>query len=148
MRTALAMVAGIATGALAIQGLHAQQTSPASQPQVQASGIQQQVYFIAEIDVNDPEGYGKEYSPKAQQIIKAAGGRILAVGGAGGGPTPTTQITQFGGDSPKRVVIQLWDNLDKIKAWQTNPEYVELRKIGEKYAKFRAYAVPASQQTP
>jgi len=142
------MLAGVAIGALAIQGLHAQQTPNASQPQVQASGVQQQVYFIAEIDVNDAEGYGKEYAPKAQQIINAAGGRILAVGGAGGGPTPTTQITQFGGEPPKRVVIQVWDNLDKIKAWQTNPDYVELRKIGEKYAKFRSYAVPASQQTP
>jgi hypothetical protein len=46
MRTAFAMLAGGAIGALAIQGLHAQQT-----------GAQQQlpkVVYVAEVDISDP----------------------------------------------------------------------------------------------
>jgi hypothetical protein len=31
--------------------------------------------------------------------------------------------------------------MDKIKAWRANPEYIEHRKVGDKYAKFRSYAV-------
>src|ERR1700680_4417837 len=67
----LAMLAGVAIGAFAVQGLHAQAKPP--------------VYYVAEIDVTNPDAYAKEYAPKAQAIIKAAGGRQLAIGGAGGG---------------------------------------------------------------
>jgi uncharacterized protein (DUF1330 family) len=134
MKTAFAMLAGVAIGALAIQGLHAQQT-----------GAQQQmpkVIYVAEIDVSNPEGYGKEFAPKAQELIKKHGGRILAIGGSGVGPTQTRPITGFSGEPPKRVTIQGWDSLDKVKGWQNDPEYVQLRKdVGEKHAKFRSYAV-------
>ena len=50
-------------------------------------------------------------------------------------------MTAFDGDAPKRVVVQVWDSREKIRAWRANPEYVELRKVGEKYAKFRSFAV-------
>jgi hypothetical protein len=61
---ALSMVAGAALGATAIQGLHAQAKPP--------------VYVVTEIDVTNPQAYGKDYAPKAQAMIKAAGGRQLA----------------------------------------------------------------------
>jgi uncharacterized protein (DUF1330 family) len=124
-KIALALFAGVALGGLAIEGLHAQ-----------AKAL---VYVVTEVDVTNPDLYAKEYAPKVQAIIKAAGGRFLAIGGAGaanGG-----KVTAFEGDSPKRVVVQVWDSMDKIKAWRTNPEYLALRKVGEKYAKFRTYAV-------
>jgi uncharacterized protein (DUF1330 family) len=124
-KIALALLAGVALGGLAIEGLHAQAKVP--------------VYFVAEIEVTNPDAYAKEYASKAQAIIKAAGGRFLAIGGAaatGGG-----KVTAFDGDPPKRVVVQVWDSMDKIKAWRANPEYIELRKVGEKYAKFRSFAV-------
>jgi hypothetical protein len=95
MKTAFTLFAGVAIGALAIQGLHAQQT-----------GGQQQmpkVIYISEIDVSNPEGYGKEFAPKAQELIKKHGGRILAIGGSGVGPTQTRPITGFSGEPPKRV---------------------------------------------
>jgi len=121
---ALALCAGVAIGALAVQGLHAQAKAP--------------VYYVAEIDVTDPEGYAKEYVPKAQALIKQSGGRIIAVGGAAatGG-----KVTAFDGVPPKRFVVQVWDSVDKIKAWRSNPEWIEHRKIGDKYAKFRSFAV-------
>jgi uncharacterized protein (DUF1330 family) len=127
---ALSMVAGAALGGAAIQGLHAQAKPP--------------VYYVAEIDVTNPDAYAKEYAPKAQALIKAAGGKILAVGGAAaaGG----AKVTGFDGEPPKRAVVQVWDSMDKIQAWRDNPEYKALRKdVGEKYAKFRSYTIEGVQ---
>jgi len=121
---AVAVTAGVAIGALAVQGLHAQAKPP--------------VYYVAEIDVTNPDAYAKEYAPKAQALIRAAGGRFLAIGGSA---AATGTVTAFDGDAPKRVVVQVWDSMEKIQAWRANPEYVELRKVGEKYAKFRSFAV-------
>ena len=123
-KIAVAVTAGVAIGAPAVQGLHAQAMPP--------------VYYVAEIDVTNPDAYAKEYAPKAQAIIKAAGGRFLAIGGSA---ATTGTVTAFDGDAPKRVVVQVWDSMEKIRAWRANPEYVELRKVGEKYAKFRSFAV-------
>jgi uncharacterized protein (DUF1330 family) len=122
--TALAMVAGIGIGAVAVQTLHAQATPP--------------VYYIAEIDVTDLDAYTKEYAPKAQATIKAAGGRILAAG---------QKVTAFEGEPPKpRVAIQVWESMEKLRAWRNSAEYKEVRKIGDKYAKFRAFAVEGLPQ--
>src|SRR5438874_11691390 len=119
------MVAGAALGGAAIQGLHAQAKPP--------------VYYVAKIDVTNPDAYAKEYAPKAQAIIKASGGRPVAIGGtAAAGAKPTVT---FDGEAPKRFVVQVWDSMEQIKAWRANPEYVELRKVGDKYAKFRSFAV-------
>ena len=128
---ALSMVAGAALGGAAVQGLHAQAKPP--------------VYYVAEIDVTNPDAYAKEYAPKAQALIKAAGGKILAVGGAAaaGG----AKVTGFDGEPPKRAVVQVWDSMDKIQAWRNNPEYKALRKdVGDKYAKFRSYTIEGVAQ--
>jgi uncharacterized protein (DUF1330 family) len=125
----LAMLAGVGLGAAAVQGLHAQAKPP--------------VYYIAEIDVTNPDAYAREYVPKAQAIIKAAGGRFLAIGGAA---ASGVKVTAFDGEAPKRIVVQVWDNIEKIQAWRANPEYVAHRKIGDKYAKFRSFAVEGLAQ--
>ena len=66
--------------------------------------MQAPVYCVAEIDVTNPEAYAKEFAPKAQAIIKAAGGRFLAIGGtAASGP----KVTALDGEAPKRVVVQV-----------------------------------------
>ncbi len=120
---AVSMLAGIAIGAVAIQSLHAQAKPP--------------VYFVAENDVTDPEGYKTEYLPPAQASIKAHGGRYLAAGTA----------TAFAGEPPKsRVVIHVWDSMEQLQGWFNSPEYRDARKIGEKYAKFRNYAIPGISQ--
>jgi uncharacterized protein (DUF1330 family) len=126
----LALLAGTAIGAAAIQGLHAQAKPP--------------VYFVAEITISDPEAYGKEYAPKAQASIKAAGGRLVAIGGTGGAGAQA--LKGFDGEPPKRVAIQVWDSMEKLQAWYDSPEYKEIRKIGDKYAKFRTFAVPGQPQ--
>lgn len=114
----LAMLAGIGIGAAGVQTLHAQATPP--------------VYYIAEVDVTNLEAYTKEFVPKAQALIKAAGGRTLALG---------QKVAAFEGEPPKRVAVLVWDSMDKIRAWRDSAEFKENRKIGDKYAKFRAFAI-------
>ena len=121
---ALALLVGVAIGAVTVEGLHAQ-IKP--------------IYLVTEIDVTNPDAYGLEYAPKVQASIKAAGGRILALGGAGG--AGARFVTQVEGQPPKRVVIQVWDSLKKMQAWRSSDDYREARKIGDQYAKFRSYAV-------
>ena len=120
----LSMIAGAALGGAAIQGLHAQAKPP--------------IYYVAEIDVTNLDAYTKEYAPKAQALIKSMGGRFLAAG---------QNVTAIEGAPPKpRVAIQVWDSLEKVNAWRANPDYIELRKTGEKYAKFRAFAIEGLPQ--
>jgi|SRR5437588_351507 len=121
----LAMLAGFGLGAVAIQGLHAQAKPP--------------IYYITEIDVSNVEGYAKEYAPKAQALIKASGGRLLAAG---------QNVTAIEGDRPKaRVAITVWDSMEKIQAWRNLAEFKENRKTADKYgAKFRAFTVEGLPQ--
>jgi len=120
-----AMLAGMAIGGFAVQGLHAQAKAP--------------VYLITEIDVSNPDAYGKEFAPKAQATIKAAGAKIILIGGAGGaGSKPITAVE---GTPPKRVAIQQWESLEAMNKWYTSADYQEALTIGKKYATFRRYAV-------
>jgi uncharacterized protein (DUF1330 family) len=50
-------------------------------------------------------------------------------------------VTTLEGTPPKRIVIQAWDSLDQIKAWFNSAAYQEARKIGNKYATFRRFAI-------
>jgi uncharacterized protein (DUF1330 family) len=127
MKTYLAvsfgMVAGVALGGFAVQGLHAQAKPP--------------VYYVAEIDTANLDAYMKDYAPLAQASIKAAGGRIVA----GGVPKA------FEGDPPKaRVVVQVWESEEQIQKWRSSADYKKAREIGDKLAKFRSYAVPGAAQ--
>src|ERR1700760_4720490 len=104
----VSMLAGIAIGAFAIQGLNAQTKPP--------------IYLVTEIDVTNPEAYGKEFAPKAQASIKAAGGRQIAIGGAGGAGAKTV-TTIAGAAAPKRAVIQQWDSMEALMAWHKGAEH-------------------------
>jgi uncharacterized protein (DUF1330 family) len=112
-------------GAAAVTGLHAQAKPP--------------VFLITEIDVSNPEAYGKEFAPKAQAIIKGAGAKFVLIGGAGG--ASAKPITAIQGTPPKRVAVQQWDSLDALKAWYDGKDYQDALAIGKKYATFRRYAV-------
>ena len=121
----LGLLVGTVIGAAAVSGLHAQSKSP--------------VYLISEIDVTNPEGYGKEFAPLAQATIKASGAKFIVIGGtAGVGAKPVTAVV---GTAPKRVTIQAWDSLEAMNKWYNGTDYQAALKIGEKYATFRRYAV-------
>jgi uncharacterized protein (DUF1330 family) len=121
----LAMLAGAAIGGGAVNGLHAQAKPP--------------LYVVAEIDVTNPDAYGKEYAPKAQALIKGSGGRFVAIGGVAG--AGAGKVTAFDGEAPKRVTVQVWDSMDQYQAYRNLPAFKETRQIGEKYAKFHTFAV-------
>ncbi len=125
---ALSMLAGIAVGAIAIQRLHAQTKPP--------------VYLVNEILVTNRDAYEKEFAPKARASIKAAGGRQIAIGIAGGAKGITTIA---GAAAPQLAIIQQWDSMDALMAWYNGAEYQAALKIGEKYATFRRYAIDGNQ---
>ena len=119
------LLAGAVVGAAGVTGLHAQSKAP--------------VFLVTEIDVTNPDAYGKEFAPKAQATIKAAGGKFIVIGGAGG--ASAKPITAIEGTPPKRVAIQAWDSLEALNNWYKSADYQEALKMGQKYATFRRYAV-------
>jgi len=125
----LAMLASAVVGGLVVQELHAQAKPP--------------VYFVGEIDVTDTEGYAKEYLPKARELIKAHGGRLIAAGGAGGAGA---KVVAIDGEPPKRVVIYMYDSVESVLAWRNDPNYEQVRKVGEKYAAYRTFAIEGLPQ--
>jgi uncharacterized protein (DUF1330 family) len=127
---ALGMIAGSVLGAAAVTGLNAQVKAPS-------------VYLVTEIDVTNPDAYGKEFAPKAQATIKAAGGRLLAIGGIGGAGAKPFEI--LAGTGPKRMVVQGWDSIDQIKNWYNGADYQAALKIGQQYATFRRIVIPATE---
>jgi uncharacterized protein (DUF1330 family) len=117
---ALGMAIGLALGATAVHALHAQTRPP--------------TYYVAEVDVTDPEAFIKEFVPKAATSAEAFGGRTLAAG---------SKVTAVEGTPPEnRVVVMRWESLAQLRAWRESARYKEARKIGDKYAaSVRAFAV-------
>jgi uncharacterized protein (DUF1330 family) len=121
----LAMLAGAAIGAAAVSGLNAQTKAP--------------LYVVTEIDVTNPDAYGKEYAPKAQALIKSAGGRFVAIGGVAG--AGAGKVTAFEGEAPKRATLQVWDSMEQYQAYRNSSAFKEVRQIGDKYAKFHTFSI-------
>jgi uncharacterized protein (DUF1330 family) len=118
-----AMLAGISVGAFAVQAIHAQSKPP--------------LYFVAAIDITNPDGYMKEYAPLIRASIKASGGRLVAAG----------QPTPIEGDAPKsRVAIGVWDSMEQLQGWRNSTQYKDAQKVGDQYAKFRSYVVEGLPQ--
>jgi uncharacterized protein (DUF1330 family) len=121
---ALSVVAGVAIGAAAVQALHAQATPPA--------------YVVAEIDVTNVDPYDKEYVPPAAKAITDGGGRYIVRGG---------ETAAYYGEPPKsRIAIMAFESMEKARAAFNSSAYKEAKKVGDKYAKFRVYAVEGLSQ--
>ncbi len=119
----LAMLAGVAIGAVAVQGLHAQAKPP--------------IYTVAEITVKNMDAYMKEYVPEVQAYNKKSGAKLLAA---------SVKITPLNGTPPQRAAINIWDSVEKLQAARNEAEFKRIRAIGEKYATFREYAVEGLAQ--
>ena len=127
----VAMLTCVGLGAFGSAVLHGQARPPA--------------YLIGQIEVSDPDGYAREYLPKAREIIKAHGGRLVAAAGAAAaGP----QVVAVDGEPPKRVVIYMYPNMEALQAWRNDPAYVQVRRVGEKYAKYHTFAIEGSVGSP
>ena len=113
------MLAGIAVGAVAVQGLHAQSTPKA--------------YVITEIEILNQEAQNA-YLPKVGEVIKSTGGTYLARGG---------KIVALEGEAPKRVTIVVYDSLEKAQASRNSPAWTALSEMRNKAIKARSYVTEA-----
>ncbi len=121
---ALSIWAGAMVGAALVQALHAQAKPPA--------------YVVAEINVMNPGPYDKEYVPPAAKAIADGGGKYLVRGG---------RTVAFYGEPPKtRIAVMVFENMEKAQAAFDSAAFKEAKKVGDKYATFRVYAVQGVSQ--
>jgi uncharacterized protein (DUF1330 family) len=119
-KIALAIVAGTALGAAAMQGLHAQAKPKA--------------YTISELETLDPAAQAA-FVPSVQAAQKAAGGRPFRTGGG-------KIVSMEGAAAPKRVAITEWDSLEQAEAFYKSKAWDDLSPQREKAIKtIRRYAV-------
>ena len=117
------MLAGIAIGAAAVQGLHAQ-TKP-------------KAYTVVESVTLDGAAQAA-YTPLIVAAIKAAGGRNFNTAGG--------KIVAFEGEAPKRVATNEWDSLEQAQAFYNSAAAKNLEPQREKAnRRIRYYAVEATQ---
>jgi len=124
IKIALGVLAGFGLGAVAVQTLHAQVTPPA--------------YVISEIEVTNADAYTKEYVPLANKALADSGQKRLVSGGR--------TISIAGAPPAARVVVSVFDSLEKAQAAYTSAAYLEARKIGDHYGKLRIFAVEGLAQ--
>lgn len=92
----MTLLAGIAIGAIALQGLHAQ-------------GAKLTAYTVGEVEVLDPSAQAA-YLPVARKAIEAAHGRALR--------TAAGRFVQIeGGSPPESAAIVEWDSMDDAVAF-------------------------------
>jgi uncharacterized protein (DUF1330 family) len=117
---ALSMIAGVALGGAAIQGLHAQAKLKA--------------YTIGEIEVTDAS-VQPCYLPAVRKAIEAAHGRSLR--------TLNGRVVSIeGGAPPKNVALIEWDSLDDAVAFYKSKAWTDLAPQRDKSQRtLRRYVV-------
>ena len=120
----LAVVAGFVFGVAAVEGLHAQAKPPA--------------YAVIEADVTDIPAYMKEYVPYAGMTLADAGGKFLA--------RAPKSVAMHGEAPTGRIIIVAFDSLEKAQAAFASEDFQAVKKKGDKYAKFRMWAVEGLPQ--
>ena len=118
----MAMLAGAALGAAAVQGLHAQAKLKA--------------YTVAELETLDAAAQAA-YVPAVLAAQKAAGGHPFNTGGG-------RIVAMEGAAAPKRVAITEWDSLEQAQAFYNSKVYKDLDPQRSKAVKtIRRYVVEA-----
>ena len=129
-KTALAIVAGAAIGAAAMQGLHAQ-TKP-------------KAYTVSELETLDVS-IQAVYVPAVLAAQRAAGGRPFNTGGG-------RIVAMDGAAAPKRVAITEWDSLEQAQAFYNSAAWKDLGPQREKATKtvrrYTVEAVPVASPAP
>ena len=118
-KIALAVVAGTALGAAAMQGLHAQAKPKA--------------YLVSESEVLDATALAS-YTSAIVAVQKAAGGRSFGTRG---------KITASVGNAPHRVGISEWDSLDQVQAYLNSEARKKAAGDGKAVKITRQYIVEA-----
>jgi uncharacterized protein (DUF1330 family) len=115
----LVAAASALLGATAAEVIHAQANTPPA-------------FLIAEIKVNDPDGY-KAYVAKVPAVTDAFDGRFIVRGGR------TESIE--GAEPAGRVAIIQFRSMDELKRYWNSPAYREIAPIRLKTATSRIYFV-------
>jgi len=119
---ALSMLAGVAIGAVAVQGLQAQGKPKA--------------YSVSETELIDATAQAA-YTPLAQAAQRNAGARPLRTGGG-------KVVAIEGAAPPKRVAITEWDSLEQAQAFYNSAAWKDLAPQRDKGLKLiRRYLVEA-----
>jgi uncharacterized protein (DUF1330 family) len=116
----LAMLAGAALGAAAIQTLHAQATPPG--------------YLVFNNEVTDLQGY-QPVIDGTPGTLPPFGGRFLIA--------PTTPLV-LDGTKPNRFGVIAFDSVEKARAWYESPANKQLNAIRERTAKSQVFIVPGA----
>jgi uncharacterized protein (DUF1330 family) len=117
VKLTLALLAGVAIGAVTVGGLNAQSKAPGA-------------YAIVDIaEVTNPDGF-KQLIPLAGPAAENAGGKYIV---------RTDKVTALDGTPPKRVVVIAFDNVDKAKAWHASAEQKKVDDIRMKTTKSRVF---------
>lgn len=95
-------------------------------------------FVISEIGMENPDAYAKEYVPRTNKALADSGQKRLASGGR--------TISLAGAPPAARVVVSEFESLEAAQKAYTSPAYLEARKIGDKYAKLRIFAVEGAAQ--
>jgi uncharacterized protein (DUF1330 family) len=90
------------------------------------------VYMIIEIAVQDAQTYA-EYMERVPATVEKYGGRYVVRGG------PVVPLT--GNWNPERIIILEFPNGEKMRAWNSSPEYQELAPLRTRSTKTRAIAL-------
>jgi uncharacterized protein (DUF1330 family) len=77
-------------------------------------------YFVAEIEVTNPDGYGP-YAALAGASVARYGGKFIVRGGK-------VELVE-GAPEPKRVVIAEFPDAEAARRWYNSPEYQEILPI-------------------
>jgi uncharacterized protein (DUF1330 family) len=118
----IALVAGVALGAAAMQGLHAQAKPKA--------------YTVSELETIDAKG-AADVAKRIGAAQTNAGGRNFRTGGG-------NVVGLEGPPPPKRVAITEWDSLEKAQAFYKSKAWTDLGPDRDKAVKIiRRYAVEA-----
>ena len=118
----LAMLAGVALGSTAVNGLRAQSKAPGA-------------YAVIDIsEVTNPDVF-KTLLPKTTASNAAFGGENVI---------RTEKIVPLDGTPPKRFVVISFDSMDKAKAWDASPAQKEITNIRERSTKSRQFIVDAN----
>jgi uncharacterized protein (DUF1330 family) len=119
---AVSMLAGIAIGAVAIQGLHAQAKPKA--------------YTVTELETIDAKA-AADFAKRVQAEQMNAGGRNFRTGGG-------KVIGMEGPPPPQRVAITEWDSLEKAEAFFKSKAWTDLAPDRDKALKtIRRHGVEA-----
>src|ERR1700682_5925330 len=106
----LAMLAGAAFGAVAVDGLKAQDKAPGA-------------YAVIDIsEISNPDLF-KTLLSKAEAPVTACGAKFVI---------RTEKITAIDGTPPKRFVVIGFDSVEKAKAWDSLPAQKEIDDMRSK----------------